>query len=362
MKVLVIGATGHVGTFLVPRLVAAGHDGGGGQPRPRRALPAERRLAGRGTPERRPRGDGGIGRLRPGDAGDRRGHRRRHDLLHAGERPAAGRGPVGPRRAFPAHRHDLDARPFHRRSHARGGAEAPVRRLRGAARRRSRSTCSTRPRRSGFPATIIHPGHIVGPGWAPLNPAGNFNPQVFATLARGERLTARQLRAGDGPPRPRRRPRHPVHGGDRQPGRCGRRGVPRRLRRGADPARLRRGDGALVRPRARPRLPAVSRNGRRPRRRRTRPPPGSTSPAAPTARSPRRGAGSTGRRATARSRRWSRRSPRCWRTAPSHRRAINRILGASCQGPAALPTSQELARCTRSRASRRRSCAAKGGT
>ena len=27
-------------------------------------------------------------------------------------------------------------------------------------------------RRTGFPATALHPGHIVGPGWAPLNPAG----------------------------------------------------------------------------------------------------------------------------------------------------------------------------------------------
>jgi len=43
-------------------------------------------------------------------------------------------------------------------------------------------------RRSGFPATIVHPGHIVGPGWAPLNPAGHFNPQVFTTLAMGEEL------------------------------------------------------------------------------------------------------------------------------------------------------------------------------
>lgn len=43
-------------------------------------------------------------------------------------------------------------------------------------------------RRSGFPATIVHPGHIVGPGWNPLNPAGNFNPKVFTTLARGKEL------------------------------------------------------------------------------------------------------------------------------------------------------------------------------
>lgn len=41
-------------------------------------------------------------------------------------------------------------------------------------------------RRHGFPATCLHPGHIVGPGWPPLNPAGHFNPAVFSKLARGE--------------------------------------------------------------------------------------------------------------------------------------------------------------------------------
>jgi nucleoside-diphosphate-sugar epimerase len=43
-------------------------------------------------------------------------------------------------------------------------------------------------RRNRFPATILHPGHIVGPGWNPLNPAGHFNPSVFTTLAKGEEL------------------------------------------------------------------------------------------------------------------------------------------------------------------------------
>ena len=43
-------------------------------------------------------------------------------------------------------------------------------------------------RRESFPATIIHPGHIVGPGWEPLNPAGHFNPRVFSMLAKGEEL------------------------------------------------------------------------------------------------------------------------------------------------------------------------------
>jgi nucleoside-diphosphate-sugar epimerase len=36
-----------------------------------------------------------------------------------------------------------------------------------------------------LPVTILHPGHLVGPGWAPINPAGNFNPQVFSQLLQG---------------------------------------------------------------------------------------------------------------------------------------------------------------------------------
>jgi nucleoside-diphosphate-sugar epimerase len=43
-------------------------------------------------------------------------------------------------------------------------------------------------RRTGFPATVVHPGHIVGPGWNPLNPAANFTPGVFTTLMKGEEL------------------------------------------------------------------------------------------------------------------------------------------------------------------------------
>lgn len=43
-------------------------------------------------------------------------------------------------------------------------------------------------RRNGFPATVFRPGHIVGPGWAPLNPAGHFNIEAFNTIARGDEL------------------------------------------------------------------------------------------------------------------------------------------------------------------------------
>lgn len=37
-----------------------------------------------------------------------------------------------------------------------------------------------------FPATVLQPGHIVGPGWIPINPAGNLDPNVFSQLACGE--------------------------------------------------------------------------------------------------------------------------------------------------------------------------------
>jgi nucleoside-diphosphate-sugar epimerase len=51
----------------------------------------------------------------------------------------------------------------------------------------------TEAHRSGFPAVILHPGHIVGRGWWPLNPAGNFNPDVFRRLARGEEIALPNL-------------------------------------------------------------------------------------------------------------------------------------------------------------------------
>lgn len=41
---------------------------------------------------------------------------------------------------------------------------------------------------SGLAITVLHPGHLVGPGWAPINPAGNFNPVVFAALMNGEEV------------------------------------------------------------------------------------------------------------------------------------------------------------------------------
>lgn len=48
-------------------------------------------------------------------------------------------------------------------------------------------------RRTGFPATVLQPGHIVGPGWIPINPGGNLDPGVFARLGRGEEVVLPNL-------------------------------------------------------------------------------------------------------------------------------------------------------------------------
>jgi nucleoside-diphosphate-sugar epimerase len=48
-------------------------------------------------------------------------------------------------------------------------------------------------RQNHFPATVLHPGHLVGVGWNPINPQGNFNPEVFSDLARGKQQSLPNL-------------------------------------------------------------------------------------------------------------------------------------------------------------------------
>jgi nucleoside-diphosphate-sugar epimerase len=40
----------------------------------------------------------------------------------------------------------------------------------------------------GVPTVVLHPGHISGPGWPVINPAGNLDPAVWTKLATGEPL------------------------------------------------------------------------------------------------------------------------------------------------------------------------------
>ena len=186
-RVTVIGATGHIGSYLVPRLVEAGH-----------AVTAISR--GRATPYRASKLWDAVESItldRDGlEAEERFGAAilaTRPDIVvdmicflpeSARQLVAALTGRVahlisigtiwtyGHSLAVPT-REDAPKRPFGDYGTRKAEIEALL--LHEA-------------RVNGLPVTILHPGHIVGPGWTPLNPAGNFNPAVFATLARGERL------------------------------------------------------------------------------------------------------------------------------------------------------------------------------
>lgn len=48
-------------------------------------------------------------------------------------------------------------------------------------------------RDNSLPVTVLHPGHLVGEGWNPINPQGNFEPQVFSAIMRGEELAIPNL-------------------------------------------------------------------------------------------------------------------------------------------------------------------------
>jgi nucleoside-diphosphate-sugar epimerase len=43
-------------------------------------------------------------------------------------------------------------------------------------------------RAGGVPAVVLHPGHISGPGWPVITPAGNLDPAAWTALATGRPL------------------------------------------------------------------------------------------------------------------------------------------------------------------------------
>jgi nucleoside-diphosphate-sugar epimerase len=48
----------------------------------------------------------------------------------------------------------------------------------------------------GVPSIVLHPGHITGPGWDVITPAGNLDPDVWRRLAVGEPLALPDLGLG----------------------------------------------------------------------------------------------------------------------------------------------------------------------
>ena len=187
-KVVVIGATGHIGTYLVPRLAMAGHQViavSRGVARPYQAnavwshvetlqidRQAEEAKGNFGTTIANLNADIVIDlicftRASSDQLADALEHNVSH-LIHVGTIWTHGTAAVVPTPESAV------KYPFGDYGVQKADIEADL--LRRAHRR-------------NFPVSIVHPGHIVGPGWAPLNPAGHFNPAVFSAIAANQTLS-----------------------------------------------------------------------------------------------------------------------------------------------------------------------------
>lgn len=192
MRVVILGGKGHVGTYLVPRLVEAGHaviNVSRGERLPYQPHPAWQQVRQVTIDRAAAEHDGTFGStiqsLDPDVVIDMicftlesakhlvgALRNRVQHFLHCGTIWVH-----GPTVAAPT-TEDQPRKPFGEYGQQKAAIEAYL---------------LDEARRNFFPATILHPGHIVGPGWNPLNPAGHFNPRVFSQLARSERLTLPNL-------------------------------------------------------------------------------------------------------------------------------------------------------------------------
>ena len=191
-RIVVIGATGHIGTFLVPRLVAAGHEviglsRGEREPyRPHQAWTEVERVPIDRTKEEAAGTFGKrVAELRPDVVVDlicftlasaqhlvRALERSDACLLHCGTMWVHGHSTIVP---------TVETEP--RAPFGDYGIQkAEIEKFLLEATRAKR-----------IRASILHPGHIVGPGWRPVNPAGHLDTSVFARLANGEELALPNL-------------------------------------------------------------------------------------------------------------------------------------------------------------------------
>ncbi|HEY1734390.1 MAG TPA: NAD-dependent epimerase/dehydratase family protein, partial [Acidimicrobiales bacterium] len=184
MRVVVIGASGHIGSYLVPRLVTAGHDVvtmSRGRRRPYRSHPAWESVDAVEV-DRAAEDDAGhfgariaaydadavidlicftassAGQLADALAGTGT------YLLHCGTMWVH-----GPAVEVPL-REDAPRRPFG----TYGTEKLAIEEL-----------LLARTRRGRLRATVLHPGHIVGPGWHPVNPRCLADVDTFSRLATG---------------------------------------------------------------------------------------------------------------------------------------------------------------------------------
>lgn len=187
MRIVVIGATGHVGGYLIPRLVTAGHDViaiSRGQHALYRQDPAWHSVrsisADRQAEDEAGSFAGRIADLHPDIVIDmicftRESAEQLVDalagriglLLHCGSIWVH-----GPSVEVPT-TEDTPRRPFGEYGIGKAAIERVL--IEGS--------------NSGrLPAIVLHPGHISGPGWAPINPAGNLDLDVWQRLATRQRI------------------------------------------------------------------------------------------------------------------------------------------------------------------------------
>jgi nucleoside-diphosphate-sugar epimerase len=186
MRIVIIGGSGHVGTYLVPMLVEAGHHvinvsrGRASPYAPSKAWDAvEHVLSDRENEEFTGTFAGTIAALRADVVVDMISftlastqklvaalHSSVGHFLHCGTIWVYGHN-----QAVPATESD-PLNPFGEYGTQKAAIESW---LLGEA-------------RAGFPATVFRPGHIVGPGWVPLDPAGHFNADTFSLIKRGDEL------------------------------------------------------------------------------------------------------------------------------------------------------------------------------
>jgi nucleoside-diphosphate-sugar epimerase len=187
MRIVVVGATGHIGSYLVPRLVARGHDVvsvSRGVSAPYVDDPAFAAVEQVHVDREAEDAAGTFGQRVADLRADVVIDLICFELGSARQLVAALRGSSvhlihcgtiwvhGHAREVPV-REDAPRRPFGEYGvHKAAIEELLLGEVRGG----------------GIAVTVLHPGHIVGPGWLPINPAGNLNLDVFERLATGERV------------------------------------------------------------------------------------------------------------------------------------------------------------------------------
>ncbi|MGE5222721.1 MAG: NAD-dependent epimerase/dehydratase family protein [Omnitrophica WOR_2 bacterium] len=187
MRVVIIGGSGHVGTYLVPKLVAAGHqviNVTRGRSQPYSPHPAWEQVQQVVLDREAGEADGTFGqgiRSLGGDAVIDMVCFKLESCQHLVE---ALRGQV---------KHLIHCGTAWVHGHA---VQVPITESMprrpiddyGIRKAQIEAYLAEQYQNEGFPATDLLIGHMVGKGWWPLNPAGNFNPEVFNRLAQGEEL------------------------------------------------------------------------------------------------------------------------------------------------------------------------------